>query len=162
MSNPPEDQLLFFIGWMADSFARLESRIIDCFACLVNADNPRIGEVICDRLSLHQTVSLIGALLKDSQEAELCREFASLSKEIEKAAAIRNDILHSSWATPSANDVIECDIIQERARKRHLGPTGHDLEELMRKIEEGTFLIQAVEMRIIAFRQCYAKANIKP
>lgn len=161
MSNPPEDQLLYFIGGMADSFSRLESRVIDCFACLVNAENTRIGEVISDRLSLIQTVSLVGALLKDLQDAEACREFASLSKEIEKAAAMRNDILHSSWATTSANDVIECDIFQERARKRHMAPSTHDLDKLICRIENGIFFIQEVEMKISAFSRRFANRNIR-
>jgi len=155
MSNPPEDQLLFYIGWMADSFARLESRVIDCFTYLINPENPRIGQVISDRLSLNQTISLIGAILKETQDAEACREFALISKELEKAAALRNDILHSSWATPSANDVIDCDIIQERARKRHMGLTGHALNELMRKIEDGTFFIQKVEIEVAEFYRLY-------
>lgn len=153
MSNPPEDQLLFFIGWMADSFARLESRVIDCFACLINTENPRIGQVISDRLSLNQTINLIGAILKETRDAKTCREFALLSKELEKAAALRNDILHSTWATPSANDVIECDIIQIRARKRHLGLTEHALDELMSKIEDDTFFIQKAEIQVAEFRR---------
>jgi hypothetical protein len=144
VSNPREDELLFFIGGMADSFARLESRIVDYFACLVNAENPRIGEVISDRLSLNQTVNLIGAILKDLQNTNACRQFALLSKEVEKAAAMRNDILHSSWATPSADDTSECDIIQLRARKRYVGLTEHDLDDLIRRIEDGTFFMQEV------------------
>ena len=151
MSNPREDQLLFEIGWMADSFARVEARVVDCFARLVNASNPRIGELISDRLSLHQTVALIGTLVAAGNNENAKEAFADLSKDIQKAAATRNDILHSSWATPSADDDVDWEIIQERARKRHLSPGGHDLEDLLTKMEEGTFFIQEVEMKILVF-----------
>jgi len=77
MSNPREDQILFAIGWMADSFARVEARVIDCFARMVNAGNPRIGELISDRLSLHQTVGLIGALLANNGDGNAKKAFAS-------------------------------------------------------------------------------------
>ena len=138
---------------MSDSFVRVEARVVDCFAYLVNASNPRIGEIISDRLSLHQTVGLIGALLTNRDDENAQKAFSSLSNEIQKAAATRNDIMHSSWATPSANGDIEWEIIQERARKRHMRPGGHALEDLLLRMEEVTFFIQDVEMKIIAFRR---------
>ena len=150
-NNPPEDQLLFQIGWMADSFAGLELQVVNLFAYLINAENPRVGEVISDRLSLHQTTSLIEDLLKLSRGAETHRQFKAISSEVDKAAAIRNDILHSTWLTPSANDTMQCDIIQERARKRHMGVTGHELDGLLRRIEEGVFFVQDVAFKIDCF-----------
>lgn len=155
MSNPPEDQILFAIGWMADSFARVEARIVDCFALLVNPSNLRVGELISDRLSLQQTLGLVGSLLENLGNQHSHQTFLTISKDVQKAAATRNDIMHSSWATPSGNDDTEWEIIQERARKRHLAPGGHSLEDLLAKMEEATFFIQDVEMKVLTFRQTH-------
>lgn len=161
MSNPREDQILFAIGWMADSFARVEARMVDCLALLVNPGNLRVGEVISDRLSLNQTVELVGALLA-SQGIEAGRHaFSSLSKDIKKAATIRNEVMHSSWATPSASDDTEWEIIQERARKRHQLPGGHVLEDLLAEMEKATFFIQEVEMKILAFHRNHIDSQAK-
>lgn len=127
--------------------------MVDCLAFLVNPANLRIGEVISDRLSLNQTVDLVGALLA-SQGIEADRQaFSSLSKDIKKAAAIRNDLMHSSWATPSASDDTEWEIIQERARKRHQHPGGHVVEDLLAEMEKATFFIQEIEVKILAFHR---------
>ncbi len=153
MSNSPEDNLLFAIGLMADSFARLEARVVDCLAHLVNPANLRIGEVISERLSLNQTVDLLVALLV-SRGVEVDRQaFSSLSKDIKKAAVIRNDIMHSSWVTPSASDNTNWDIIQERARKRRQYLSGHVLEDLLAEMEKATFFIQEIEIKVLDFHR---------
>lgn len=149
MSNNPEDQILFNIGHLADSFARLEYIVTDILSFLVNAENPKIGQIICDRLSLSQTVNLISDFLKNNSNDQIATAFVRLTKKIQQAAYFRNDILHSTWATPSADDDIECEIIQERARKRYLEPKYHDLDSLLNKMEEATFFIQEVEMELL-------------
>lgn len=153
MSNPREDHLLFAIGWMADSFARLEARVVDCLAHLINPANLRIGEVISERLSLNQTVDLLGALLASRGVEADGQAFSSLSKDIKKAAVIRNDIMHPSWATPSASDNTNWEIIQERARKRRQYQGGHVLEDLLTEMEKATFFIQEIEMKVLAFHR---------
>jgi len=67
--------------------------------------------------------------------------------------------MHSSWETPSANDDVEWEIIKERARKRHMQPGGHDVEVLLERMEDATFFIQAVEMKILAFSRDYIDAR---
>ena len=153
VSNPPEDQLVFAIGWMADSFARVEARTIDCLSLMVNPANLKVGELIGDRLSLNQTVELISALLAHQGNQAAQQEFLTLSKDIKKAAATRNDVMHSSWSTPAGDDDTGWEIIQERARKRHLIPKGHTLEALISQMSDATFFIQEVEMKIYAFRR---------
>jgi len=151
MSNNPEDQILFNIGHLADSFARLEYTVTDIMSYLVNTENPKIGQIICDRLSLGQTVNLISDLLNNNSNDQIVTEFRKITKKIQEAANFRNDILHSTWATPSGDDDIEYAIIQERARKRYLEPKYHDLDSLLNKMEEVTFFVQDVEMELLKF-----------
>lgn len=153
MSNNPEDQILFNIGWLADSFSRVEFIVTDILSSLVNSNNPKIGQIVCDRLSLSQTVNLIADLLKNTENVQAQGEFKKITKKIHEAARFRNDILHSTWATPSASDDIEYAIIQERARKRHLEPKYHDLESLLAKMEQATFFIQDVEIELLNFHR---------
>lgn len=160
MSNPREDQLLYAIGSMAHSFARVEAQIVDCLAILINPGNLKIGELISDRLSLNQAMELVSVLLASRDNKASVKAFSSLCKDIRKAAATRNDVMHSSWSTPSAGDDTEWEIIQERARKRHITPRGHALEGLLSRLEEATFFIQEVEMNALAFRRNYIDSKM--
>lgn len=153
MSHPPEDQILFEIGAIADSFARLEYNISNILSFLVNDKNLEIGQIISDRLTLNQTVNLISELLSINYDVLLISEFKKISKNIQKAATYRNDIIHSTWATPASDDDITGDIIQERARKRYIEPKYHELDALLKKMEESIFFIQETEIALTHFSQ---------
>ena len=147
------EQLLASVGNLAGSFAVLEFEIVDCLSLIVNDADLEIGMIVCDRLSFSQTLTLIGDFTRRKLGDSCCSDFRTLSRDLQAAARLRNDILHSSWAFPLDGEQRE--VFQERARRRNSGPDVHDAEELLARLAEGRKQMWELYDRVITFKKNY-------
>ena len=118
------------IGDASNWFSVIELLVVDVAASLINPRDHRIGEIVCDPLSLSQTLNLIACLV-DEKRPELQKEIASATKALRTASSKRNDLLHSAWIYIEDTGRVA----QLRPRKRHLDLTPHSFSSLLNHIE---------------------------
>lgn len=118
------------IGDTSNWFSMIELIVVDVAASLINSRDHRIGEIVCDPLSLSQTLNLISSLV-DEKRPDLKQEVASATKILRVASSKRNDLLHSAWIYIEDTGRVA----QFRPRKRHLELKPHSFASLLKHID---------------------------
>ncbi len=116
IANGKFAELHTHIGSICAGFADVEMELINAIGLLVDDGDLDVGEIVADRLSYSQTVDLFERLAKHRLRKDTPRELPRLVADLRKAAALRNDVIHSSWSCSLDEKPT---LYQERVRRKH-------------------------------------------